>query len=129
MSSKQILSGEFEHNETAVKVQLGVYLFKEMDSYIVYCPALDLSAYGDSEYDAQKAFTEKLEITFKYCMNKNTLVKDLKQHGWDIKSKSQSKIKAPSLEEMLQKNEALKDILENKEYSVYKQNVDFPQFA
>ena len=63
-----------------------MYLFKEGESYIVYCPALDLSAYGDSEDHAKKSFADVFEMTIKYMLNKNTVKEDLINHGWQIKS-------------------------------------------
>ena len=77
------LSGNIEHGNKLIEVQLNVYSFKEDDSYIAYCPALDLSSYGTTEDNAMQSFKEILAITLKYMINKNTLVADLKKHGWN----------------------------------------------
>lgn len=123
------LSGRLEYKDKSVNVRLGMYLFKEGDSHIVYCPALDLSAYGDSEEQAKKSFSDILAITIKYMLNKNTMKEDLINHGWKIKSLKQKKIKAPSFDDMLKNNESFREILENKNYETYKQHVEIPQFA
>jgi len=122
-------SGRLDYKDKSVNVSLGMYLFKEGESYIVYCPALDLSAYGDSEEHAKKSFADIFAITIKYMLNKNTVKDDLIKHGWQIKSLKQKKIKAPSFETMLKNNESFREILENREYKTYKQHVGIPQFA
>lgn len=103
-----------------------MYLFKEDGSFVVYCPALDLSAYGDTEDDTKKAFEEVLSLNMEYMMNKGTFFEDLKSHGWKIKGKKQRKIKAPTFDEMLKRNNALQDITHNKDYIKYTQGVSLP---
>jgi len=122
-------TGRLDYKDKSVNVNLGMYLFKEEKSYIVYCPALDLSAYGDSEEHAKKSFKDVFEITIKYMLDKNTMKDDLINHGWQIKSLKQKKIKAPSFDTMLKNNDSFRDILENKEYTTYKQPLGIPQFA
>ena len=122
-------SGRLDYKDKSLNVSLGMYLFKEDKSYIVYCPALDLSAYGDSEEQAKNSFADIFAITIKYMLNKNTMKEDLIKHGWQIKSLNQKKIKAPSFETMLKNNESFREILENKDYIKYKQEVGIPQFA
>jgi len=127
--SKLNLSGRLDYKDKSVNVSLGMYLFKEEESYIVYCPALDLSAYGNSEEHAKKSFEDVLSITIEYMLNKNTMKNDLINHGWQIKSLKQRKIKAPSFDTMIKTNGSFREILETKEYTTYKQHVDIPEFA
>ena len=122
-------SGKLDYKGNSVNVSLGMYLFKEDESYILYCPALDLSAYGDTEEQAKNNFTDIFAITIKYMLNKNTIKEDLIKHGWQIKSLKQKKIKAPSFETMLKNNDSFREILENKEYTTYRQDIGIPQFA
>ena len=84
--AKVTFSGKFDHKDKTVKVNLGMYIFKEDDAFIVYCPALDVSAYGDTEIQAKEAFDSVFESTLKYMLNKKTLKEDLIKHGWEIKS-------------------------------------------
>jgi len=121
-------SGKLDYKGKSVTVNLSMYLFKEGKSFILYCPALDLSAYGDSEVQAKKSFEDVFEMTIKYMITKNTMKEDLLNHGWQMKSLKQRQIKAPSFETML-KNESFRDILERKEYTTYRQSVNIPQFA
>ena len=122
-------SGRLDYKDKSVSVKLGMYLFREGKSFIVYCPAFDLSAYGDTEEQAKQSFTDTFQITLKYMLNKNTVKEDLINHGWQIKSVKQKKIKAPSLETMLKNNDSFRELLEKKEYKTYRQTVGIPEFA
>lgn len=124
--AKLKFSGVISHKNTNIIVNLQMYIFKEDESFIVYCPALDLSAYGDTEDNAKKAFEEILGINIEYMMNKDTFFDDLKNHGWKIKGKKQRKIKSPTFDEMLKRNDALRDITHNKDYTKYTQGVSLP---
>lgn len=99
-----------------VSVTLDVYVFKDEDTFIAYSPALDISGYGDSEDAAKASFSIVMNEYIAYCLTKRTLVKDLRAHGWKVKSLKQRKMSAPSFDTLLQSNETFKDILENKEY-------------
>jgi hypothetical protein len=123
------LKGGFIHKNNMISFNLDMYLFREGESYIVYNPALDMSAYGDTEEDAKKSFESILESSIKYSLNKNTFKEDLLNHGWEIKSLKQKKIKSPSIEELLEKNECLRDIINNKEYTRYKKDVCISELA
>ena len=127
--SKLSFSGRLDYNNKSISVTLGMYLFKEGKSFIVYCPAFDLSAYGDSEDQAKQSFADVFQMTLKYMLSKNTMKEDLLNHGWQIKSLKQRKIKAPSLETMLKNNDSFRELLENKEYKTYRQTVGIPEFA
>ena len=87
--AKLNLSGVISSGDTDVRVNLQMYLFQEDASFIVYCPALDLSAYGDSEENTKKAFEDILSINIEYMINKGTIFDDLKKRGWIIKGKKQ----------------------------------------
>ena len=124
--AKLNLSGIFSHGNTDVKMNLQMYLFQEDSSFIVYCPALDLSAYGETEELTKRAFEDVLSINLEYMMNKGTIFEDLKKHGWVVKGKKQRKIKAPTFDEMLKRSDALKDIARNKDYIKYSQDICIP---
>lgn len=66
-----------------------------------------------------------LMIYFDYALNKNTLLKDLRNHGWNVRGVKQKKIKAPKFDELLH-NEDFLDILENKEYQKFDTPVEIP---
>ena len=124
--AKLNFSGIINHGDMDVRVYLQMYLFQEDGSFIVYCPALDLSAYGDTEELTKRAFEDVLSINIEYMMNKGTIFDDLKKHGWVVKGKRQRKIKAPTFDEMLKRSDALQDIARNKDYTKYTQDVCIP---
>lgn len=123
------LKGSFENKSSHIRVLLDMFMFKEDEATIIYCPALDLSAYGYSEDEAKSAFEQSLEMYFDYCVKKNTLVKDLRAHEWNVKSKNQHKIQAPLLDRMLEINPTLMDITLNKPFTKYNRSVEIPAAA
>lgn len=100
----------------SLSVTLDVYVFMDGDSYIAYSPALDLSGYGDSEQAAKDSFSIVMDEYIAYGVSRRTLVKDLRAHGWKVRSLKQRKMSAPSFDTLLRSNDTFKDILENKEY-------------
>ena len=127
--SKFSFSAELINSGEAVKAGLEIYKFKENDMYVIYCPSLDLSAYGRTEEEVESEFGEVFRIHITYCLNNNTLADDLRSHGWNFKSLKQKTIKAPTIQEMLQKNELLRDIIYNKDYVKQSECVQIPQMA
>lgn len=124
-----IFKGHYTSSNSIIHTKLEMYLFQEDGAHIVYCPALDMSAYGDTDEEAKQAFAKSLSMYFDYCQKKNTLFQDLKNHGWIIKSKKQKKIKAPSFDKMLQTNDLFRDIARNKDYVKYSTEIEIPELA
>jgi len=86
-------------------IKISVVQFKEDDTIIIYCPALDLSGYGVSDAEARMSFETVLLEYIRYADNKGTLDNDLRAHGWKrISSKSPSMI-PPSMTDLLATNE------------------------
>lgn len=122
-----IFEGQLDTNKSKITAHLEIYSFIEERMYIIYCPSLDLSAYGETEEDAKRSFEKTFEIHFTYCSNKDTIMEDLKAHGWHIRGKKSRDIKAPGLDFMLKNNPVLRDIIYNKEYSKYNANMSIPE--
>lgn len=119
----------YETGMAKISVMLGVYLFKEDNVFITYCPALDLSGYGYDEREAKLSFAEVMRQYLDYCLHKHTLVKDLQRLGWNIKSMKQRKIKSPDVITLLKRNPAFKDIMEHKDYAKYTEQLTIPELA
>ena len=87
--------------------------------------ASDLSGCGNDINEAKDSMEKTLMIYFDYALNKNTLLKDLRNHGWNVRGVKQKKIKAPKFDDLLH-NEDFLDILENKEYQKFDTPVEIP---
>ena len=127
--AKGVFSAQMNSAKHNLDVKLELYKFKEDNAFILYCPALDLSAYGMTEDEAEFSFSERFRIYINYCMNKNTLVDDLKKNGWSVKSLKQRKMKAPNTQQMLDFNETLRDIIFNKNYEKTSKSLEIPELA
>jgi predicted RNase H-like HicB family nuclease len=53
--------------------------------YLAYCPALELSSYGDSAADARAAFEEALVLLMEDTIQRGTLEKYLLKLGWTLR--------------------------------------------
>ncbi len=67
----------------AVTVEL-LLMPDESGQVVAYCPALELSSYGDDEADARAAFAEALDITLEASTERGTLDQWLLALGWRI---------------------------------------------
>lgn len=67
-----------------VEVQLVVLVLQESNTFIAYCPALNLSTYGDSIADVKEAFDDLITSYLEDCARMGTLDSDLKAHGWNM---------------------------------------------
>lgn len=119
-----VFTGELRTSKAGIKAKLDLYSFIDDGVYIVYCPALDLSGYGYSLEEAKESFSEVFQQYITYCINKDSLHKDLLKHGWSVRGKKSKDIKAPKLEDLLKQNEAFRDIL-NKDYSKFNTEIEF----
>ncbi len=127
--SKLNFSAELKTRDGSVKALLELFKFKEGDMTIVYCPAIDLSAYGRNDKEAEHEFVEVFRMHMSHCLAKKTIAEDLKSHGWHIKGVKQKKIAAPTIEELLPINKTLQDIIYNKDFVKMSRPMEIPQFA
>lgn len=68
-------------------INVQVVLFQEDEIWVAYCPALELSSYGDDEVDAKKAFNGAMKIFISETQRKGTLEKYLLKKGWQLRQK------------------------------------------
>ena len=109
-----------------ISAHLDLYSFLDKNIHILYCPALDMSGYGETEEDAQKSFEEVFTTSMAYMVNKNSLHDDLKKHGWNIRGKKSHDLKSPKFEDMYKTNKDFKDIIDNKPYQKIYKDVCIP---
>lgn len=76
--------------------EVQVFLVPEGEQVVAYCPALELSTYGDSPADAESAFAEVLESFVKDTQAKGTLETILLELGWKLQRKPVVNYEPPS---------------------------------
>lgn len=78
------LLNSFKREGNTITVALQVMLYKEGDFSVAYCPALELSSYGDNNKTAQSEFKNALAIFIEETMKRGTLEKELLSLGWAL---------------------------------------------
>ena len=79
------MAGQIQNKRGGIEVQVEVGILKEGKQYVAYCPALELSGYGDSIKDAKKSFETVMAIFLEDTSKKGTLEKILVSLGWTLK--------------------------------------------
>lgn len=110
---RQQLKAAIQIGESRVRASIEVYFFEEEGTRIAYCPALNLSAYGNTIEEAKSEFAQILREHLEDCIAKNTLAADLVRHGWRKQTKEYI---APVTTDMLMGNDTLRDIINNRSY-------------
>jgi hypothetical protein len=64
---------------------------------VAYCPALELSSYGDDQNDAKEAFGEAMKIFLSETDRKGTLERYLLKLGWQLQQKPKPMYNQPSI--------------------------------
>lgn len=62
-----------------------IYIFKQDNTYIAYCPSIDLAVSGNSIRNAEESFQESVSIHLDYQIKNKVLLKDLKKHKWKVR--------------------------------------------
>jgi predicted RNase H-like HicB family nuclease len=62
------------------RLNVDIYVFREGENYISYCPSLDICSSGKNFNDAVKNFYEAFELYADYWTEHGTLEADLKAH-------------------------------------------------
>ena len=114
-------------NISVKSMKLGLIAYKDDEAYYSYCPALDLIGYGNNEQEAQESFNIVLEEYIRYTTENNTLIADLKEHGWKIIGNGK-KLMPPKMSELLQSNNDLDNIFNKYDFNKYSIPVQM-QFA
>ncbi|MEO8445955.1 MAG: hypothetical protein ABI528_00590 [bacterium] len=78
-----------------ISVEIEVYILKEGDYFVSYCPALELSSFDDTEEGAIAAFEEVLEIFLEETERKRTLEQELLKFGWSLVQKPEPRYTPP----------------------------------
>jgi predicted RNase H-like HicB family nuclease len=76
-----------QKNQNSLNISVEVALFKEDEIWVAYCPALEVSSYGDDKKEAKEAFEEAMQIFLAETQRKGTLEKYLLKLGWQLQQK------------------------------------------
>ena len=110
----------FSKTKGTMEVSVSVYVFKENDVYVAYCPSLDLSGYDSTEEAARQDFEYVLQEYVRFQLQHETLDKDLARHGWEVK---QRKAKGPEIGTLLRRTQ-LRDVFKKPEYRMIRNITD-----
>lgn len=83
-------------NTITAAVEIAVFM--EDRIWVAYCPALEVSSYGDTKEEAQKALEEAMEIFFEETIERGTLEKVLLQLGWQLRQKPRALYLPPQID-------------------------------
>ena len=129
MSKQRTISGQWVEGKNKIKCVLPLIIFKEDNCYISFCPALDLSGYGETELDSNKSFEEVLSEYFKYTVNKKSLAEDLRKMGWTIRKNLKKCPIPPTMGKLLEINEDFNRIFNNHEFRKTNRSINIPALA
>ena len=97
-----------------INISVSVYVFKENDVFIAYCPSLDLSGYDTTENKARQDFEYMLSEYLRSQMKQNTLHEDLARHGWKL---GQRRGTEPKFGDLLAANEQMQKLVSLPEFT------------
>ncbi|MDE6768274.1 MAG: hypothetical protein K2J78_00955 [Muribaculaceae bacterium] len=96
------LETECKENRNTHRFTIQYYVYEQDGRYIAYCPALDMTSTGDDLNDVITQFYEHFQLYVECCIEDNTLLDDLKAHGWKLNGVT---ITQPTFNELLMKQE------------------------
>jgi len=108
-----------------IRVSLPLIAFEQEAISIIYCPALEISGYGNNENEALDSFKIAFGEFFAYTMNRNTLYKELERLGWIIKKQGKP-MTPPSMTKLLLENENFSNIFNNYPFRKYNSTLHIP---
>lgn len=123
--------GKLVHGNEIHTVETPLLIFEDEGQWFYYSPALDLTGYGLNQAEAEQSYKVALEELLKYTINKKTLKKLLIDLGWHFTkhSKKNQILEAPSLAQLLARDNYLKEIFNEKEYHKINKKVELPVLA
>lgn len=121
--------GKWESSNKRIGVNLPLILFTEENTEFAYCPALNLTGYGETETDAMKSFEVVLGEYLLYTTRKKTLLEDLKQFGWAVRKTLRGSMRPPTMESLLKQNDEFSRIFNTHNFKKVSTHVEMPAFA
>jgi hypothetical protein len=113
MRKKAEISETWTGQSHTIEIHLPLIIFKDSDSQVVYCPALDVSGYGKTEHEAFESFKICMDEFFQYTLNKNTFRDELQRLGWKLKKSKTKPMIPPDMSVLLCNNDNFSNIFNN----------------
>ena len=129
MAKQGTMEGQWAIGKNMIKCVLPLISFFEDNCFITFCPALDISGYGENETEADNSFEVVLSEYFKYTVNKKTLAEDLEKMGWTIRKSMHKKPIPPTMGKLLETNEDFNRIFNNNDFRKTNRTINIPSFA
>ncbi len=85
-----------DNSDNILELQLNVLVFQEGEYFVAYCPAMQMSSYGDSIDEAKQGFDEVMGAYIENCKENNTLREDLLKIRWTINVQNHAKAEPPT---------------------------------
>lgn len=126
MAKDVLISGTWSDGPASVKLKLPLIIFSEEGTHVTYCPALDLSGYGNNEQEARDSFSLVLSEYLSYTIRKKTLASDLSKHGWKVNKKLRKGATPPSIENLLKTNEDFNRVFNQYDFKKTETTVEIP---
>lgn len=125
MSNTKHFQGTFDSpSGDKITVQLFVMLFMDDNSYVSYCPAINVYGYGSTESEAKSSFEVCLDEFFTYTLNKGTLFTELENLGWKCKSKK--RLQPPTLTQLISRNKDVTEIWNTRNFTKFDKSITLP---
>jgi hypothetical protein len=109
-------------------INLSLIAFREDKKFILFCPALDLSGYGNTEKEAEVSFTVSLKEFFKYTTENKTLESELSKLGWLLPDSDNNDLIPPGISQLLELNDDFNRIFNEYDFRKFDKKVTFPAF-
>jgi predicted RNase H-like HicB family nuclease len=78
------MKNHIEKYNSEIKMTVEIIVVKEDDFFVAYCPALELSGYGDTIEKAKKSFETEIKVFFEETHQRGTLERYLLKNGWSL---------------------------------------------
>ncbi len=125
-TKKGELNGTWNSGKDNISMKVPVILFEEDGCQIMYCPALDVSGYGNTEEEARNSFHEALNEFLLYTTHKKTFVSELRKLGWVPKKSRYKSLTPPSMTQLLTENENFSRIFNSFPFRKVDESITLP---
>lgn len=119
-----MIAGKIQIDGKRLDVKLSLILFEDGGSMIVYCPAVNVYGYGQTQAEAERSFETCFEEFLSYTFRKKTFATELEKLGWTIHK--QRKFIPPTLSSLLDKNKTLHKIINTRNFTKLDRDFSLP---